>query len=133
MNTRNIGTGTGNRGGLQGIMDNGQLVWRLLQDDRVPTPLKVVIPLGVALYFVMPLDFIPDFIPVLGQLDDLGVVLLGMSLLINLAPRDVVNEHRQTLGMAPMPPKSNAPLPRKAADKTVIDGTYQAPDREQNA
>ncbi len=125
MNTSNLPGMSSGRGGLQGVMDNGQLVWRLLQDDRVPTPLKVAIPLGVALYFIMPLDLIPDFIPLLGQLDDLGVVVLGMTLLINMAPRAVVNEHRAALGMALLPPKSSGPLPRKEGTKTVIDTTYQ--------
>ncbi len=133
MNTSNLPGMSGGRGGLQGLMDNGQLVWRLLQDDRVPTPLKVAIPLGVAVYFIMPFDFIPDFIPLLGQLDDIGVVLLGMTLLINMAPRDVVNEHRATLGMDLLPPKSSAPLPRKAGKETVIDTTYQTNDGERRA
>ncbi len=133
MNVSNLPGMSGGRGGLQGVMDNGQLVWRLLQDDRVPTPLKVAIPLGVAAYVIMPLDLIPDFIPLLGQLDDLGVVLLGMTLLINMAPREVVNEHRAALGMDLLPPKSRAPLPRKADTKTVIDTTYQTNDGERHA
>ncbi len=133
MDTRNLPGMSSGRGGLQGVMDNGQLVWRLLQDDRLPTMLKVAIPLGVAVYVLMPLDFIPDFIPVLGQLDDLGVVLLGMTLLINLAPRDVVNEHRAALGMDLLPPKSSAPLPRDKGSKTVIDTTYQTGDGERRA
>jgi len=130
MNTNNLPGMSSGRGGLQGVMDNGQLVWRLLQDDRVPTPLKVAIPLGVAVYFIMPLDLIPDFIPLLGQLDDLGVVLLGMTLLINMAPRAVVNEHRAALGMDLLLPKSRAPLPRKAGSKTVIDTTYETNNGE---
>jgi uncharacterized membrane protein YkvA (DUF1232 family) len=114
------------RTSIQSMMDNGQLVWRLLQDTRVPTVLKVAIPLAVAVYFLSPLDLIPDFIPVLGQLDDLGVILLGMTVLINLAPRDVVNEHRVGLGLDPLPPKGGAG-PQGGA--TVIDADYRAQDR----
>ena len=107
---------------FRSILDNAQLVWRLLQDDRVSTVLKVAIPLAVAVYFIMPFDLLPDFIPGLGQLDDIGVILLGMTLLINVAPRNVVNEHRLAMGLAPMPSRDSD---SSDADKTtVIDGTY---------
>lgn len=81
------------------LLDNGRLVLRLIQDPRVPALIKVGIPLLVALYFISPIDFIPDFLLGPGQLDDLGIVLLGMTLLVRLAPRDVVDEHRRALGM----------------------------------
>jgi uncharacterized membrane protein YkvA (DUF1232 family) len=120
-----------NQSGVMGLLGKGQLVWRLLQDDRVPVFLRVGIPLLVASYFVMPLDLLPDFIPGLGQLDDIGVILLGMSMLINLAPRDVVDEHRVMLGIDPpvtTPPGANtARLDRNDAE--VIEGTYRADDR----
>jgi uncharacterized membrane protein YkvA (DUF1232 family) len=107
---------------FRSILENAQLVWRLLQDDRVSTVLKVAIPLAVAIYFISPLDLIPDFIPVLGQLDDIGVILLGMTLLINMAPREVVNEHRLALGLGPIPGRDSG---SSGPDKTtVIDGTY---------
>ncbi|HMA35109.1 MAG TPA: DUF1232 domain-containing protein [Chloroflexia bacterium] len=126
MSTRSTAPVSAGRPGLMTLLDHGQLIWRLLQDDRVPTLLKVSIPLGVAVYAVTPLDLIPDFIPVLGQLDDLGVLWLGMLLFINLAPRDVVNEHRATLGMPLLPTRT----PRGADGKTtIIDSTNQAPDR----
>src|ERR1700737_3253345 len=44
-------------------------------------------------YVVLPIDLIPDFVPVLGQLDDLAVVLLGLDLFIRSAPPDIVEEH----------------------------------------
>jgi uncharacterized membrane protein YkvA (DUF1232 family) len=107
---------------FQSMLENARLAWRLLQDDRVSTVLKVAIPLAVAVYFISPLDLIPDFIPVLGQLDDIGVILLGMTLLINMAPRDVVNEHRLALGLSPTPERKSGST---ESDKTtVIDGTY---------
>jgi uncharacterized membrane protein YkvA (DUF1232 family) len=131
MSTGTNPSATPTRPSIQSVMENGQLVWRLLQDDRVPTFLKVAIPLGVAVYFISPLDLIPDFIPILGQLDDLGVILLGMTLFINLAPRNVVNEHRERLGLAPMVGgRSGAGTPAAPDQETrVIDGTYQPLDR----
>lgn len=111
------------------ILTNGQLAWRLMQDDRVPTFLKVAIPLVVAAYFLFPVDLIPDFIPGLGQLDDLGVILLGISLFINLAPRDVVIEHRVGMGLEAGPrPGADAGPPTEDRPTTVIDGTYHSTD-----
>jgi uncharacterized membrane protein YkvA (DUF1232 family) len=69
-----------------------RLVWRLLRDGRVSPWTKLLIPLTVA-YLIFPLDFIPDFIPGLGQLDDLGIILLGLWLFVSLAPKAVVQEH----------------------------------------
>jgi uncharacterized membrane protein YkvA (DUF1232 family) len=68
------------------------LPWRLLRDPRVPPLAKAIVPL-VLLYLVLPLDIIPDFIPVLGQLDDLLVTALGVWLLLRLCPREVLAEH----------------------------------------
>ena len=69
-----------------------RLVWGLLRDRRVPPPQKMIL-VGIAGYLLMPFDIIPDFIPVLGQLDDLAVVLLALDLFIRTAPKDVVAEH----------------------------------------
>ncbi|MFL5735094.1 MAG: YkvA family protein [Chloroflexia bacterium] len=83
---------------MQKLLENGRLAWRLINDPRVPAWLKVGLPLLVVLYILSPLDFIPDFIPGLGELDDLGLVMLGMSLMVRLAPQDIVEEHRRSLG-----------------------------------
>src|SRR5947209_15683849 len=80
------------------LIENGRLVLRLLQDSRVPSWIKVGIPVFVIIYFISPIDLIPDFIPGLGQLDDLGIILLGLTLIVRLSPQDVVNEHRTALG-----------------------------------
>jgi len=69
-----------------------RLVWALLRDRRVPLQQKLIL-VGVAGYLVFPIDLIPDFIPVLGQLDDLAVVLLGLDLFIRVAPPELIDEH----------------------------------------
>jgi len=69
-----------------------RLVWALLRDGRVPAQQKLIL-VGIGAYLVFPIDLIPDFVPVLGQLDDLAVVLLGLDLFIRSAPADVVDEH----------------------------------------
>ncbi|MDQ6695521.1 MAG: YkvA family protein [Chloroflexota bacterium] len=83
---------------LSQLMENGRLTWRLMNDKRVPRLIRHGIPLVMFLYLIMPFDFIPDFIPGVGELDDLGVVTLGMSLMVKFAPKYVVDEHKRALG-----------------------------------
>ena len=52
-----------------------RLVWALLRDGRVPAQQKLIL-VGIGAYVVLPIDLIPDFVPVLGQLDDLAVARL---------------------------------------------------------
>jgi uncharacterized membrane protein YkvA (DUF1232 family) len=67
-------------------------VWGLMRDPRTPIGLKAI--LGAALaYVVLPVDLIPDAIPILGQADDLTVLLLVLDLFIQNAPAEVRAEH----------------------------------------
>ncbi|HEY4669348.1 MAG TPA: DUF1232 domain-containing protein [Tepidiformaceae bacterium] len=59
----------------------------LLVDPGVPLPAKVILTILVA-YLAMPFDLIPDFIPVLGQLDDALVAFLAIAILIVAIPRE---------------------------------------------
>jgi uncharacterized membrane protein YkvA (DUF1232 family) len=58
------------------------------RDPRVPVVAKLVVVLVVA-YALSPIDLIPDFIPVLGYLDDMLLLPIGIALAIKLMPRDV--------------------------------------------
>lgn len=64
------------------------------QDSRIPWYARLLAGCVIA-YVLSPIDLIPDFIPVLGQLDDLLLVPLGIFLLIKLIPKDVMDESRQ--------------------------------------
>ncbi len=70
----------------------GRLVWRLARDPRVPARSKATLLL-VAGYLVTPVEAIPDFIPGLGQLDDLVVVAFALDQMLNRVPDHVVREH----------------------------------------
>ena len=61
------------------------------RDPRVPLAAKLVVVLVVA-YALSPIDLIPDFIPVLGYLDDMLLLPLGIAMAIKLMPRDVWDE-----------------------------------------
>ncbi|MFF0949138.1 YkvA family protein [Rhizobium leguminosarum] len=68
-------------------------LWLAARDTRVPWHAKAVAG-AVAAYALSPIDLIPDFIPILGYLDDLLIVPLGIMLAIRLVPAEVMNELR---------------------------------------
>jgi len=68
-------------------------LWFAARDPRVPWHSKAVAG-TVAAYALSPIDLIPDFIPVLGYLDDLLIVPLGIMLAIRLVPVEVMIELR---------------------------------------
>jgi uncharacterized membrane protein YkvA (DUF1232 family) len=71
-----------------------RIVWGLVRDPRTPLPLKGLLAAGLA-YVVVPIDLVPDAIPILGQADDLTVLLLVLDLFIANAPADVRAEHSE--------------------------------------
>lgn len=69
-----------------------RLLYGLLTDSRVATIDKLVVA-GAIAYIVMPLDLIPDFIPFLGEVDDVFVLILALQRLIGNAGRAVLADH----------------------------------------
>ncbi len=69
------------------------------RDPRVPWYAKIL-GIAVAAYALSPIDLIPDFIPVLGYLDDLIIVPLGIALVVRLIPPDIMAEHRELAAAA---------------------------------
>ncbi len=92
----------------------------LLRDPEVPIVAKAVIAVLVG-YLALPFDLIPDFIPVVGQLDDLLVLTAAIALLIATIPRDRFDaalaaareadarRRAATAANAASPPPRNAP------------------------
>jgi uncharacterized membrane protein YkvA (DUF1232 family) len=64
------------------------------RDPRTPWFAKVIIFFVVA-YALSPIDLIPDFVPVLGYLDDLIVVSVGIALALRMIPPQVMKEARE--------------------------------------
>lgn len=69
------------------------------RDPRVPWCAKIL-GIAVAAYALSPIDLIPDFIPILGYLDDLVIVPLGIALVVKLIPLDVMAENRELAAAA---------------------------------
>lgn len=63
------------------------------RDPRTPWYAKLLVA-GIVAYAFSPIDLIPDFIPVLGYLDDLILIPLGIALAIKLVPRSILAECR---------------------------------------
>ena len=68
-------------------------LWLAARDPRVPWYAKAL-AMAIAAYALSPIDLIPDFIPVLGYLDDLVIVPLGILLVIRLVPAGLMTEFR---------------------------------------
>ena len=78
------------------VIQQIKLAYYLMLDPRVH-PLIKLIPIFAAGYLLLPTDVIPDVIPVLGQLDDVVVLMLGLRLFFEFAPPSVVQEHLSRL------------------------------------
>jgi uncharacterized membrane protein YkvA (DUF1232 family) len=69
----------------------------------------------VAAYALSPIDLIPDFIPVLGYVDDLIIVPAGIALVIRLIPADIMAQHREMAIAA-----QDRPVSRAAAATIIL-------------
>ena len=73
-----------------------RLYWRLFCDRRVSIWPKALLVFA-ALYVLSPIDLIPDFTPLLGEVDDIVLVIAACRMFMSLCPRDVVEEHVRQL------------------------------------
>jgi uncharacterized membrane protein YkvA (DUF1232 family) len=76
----------------------GKLAWRVIRDPRVRRRHKAVMAAGAG-YVLSPVDLLPGFIPVLGQMDDIAVMLLSLRATLRLAPPDVAAQHLAAVGL----------------------------------
>jgi uncharacterized membrane protein YkvA (DUF1232 family) len=67
---------------------------RVLRDARTPAPAKFFLGLAIG-YLCMPFDLIPDFIPVIGHLDDAIIVPVLAFAALRSVPSEIVSEHRE--------------------------------------
>jgi len=75
-----------------------QLYRNILADPRTPRLTKVLLGAAVA-YAVSPVDLIPDFIPVIGHLDDAVILPLLICLAFKTVPLSLLKEHRKSMGI----------------------------------
>ncbi len=89
-------------------------LWIAGRDPRTPLAREAG-PASVAAYALSPIDLIPDFVPVLGYLDDLMIVPLGILLAVRLVPDELMAEFRAD---ADRRPAAEKPLRRRRSSRS---------------
>lgn len=84
------------------IKRNVVALWLAARDPRVPMAAKVVAAI-VAAYALSPIDLIPDFIPILGYLDDVILVPLGIALAVRMIPAPLMEDLRERATLVDKP------------------------------
>lgn len=106
------------RAWARGLKRDLRAVHLCARDPRTPVAAKLL-ALAVVAYALSPVDLIPDFIPVLGYLDDLLLVPLGLWLVLRMVPEEVLAENRAAAEGAP-------PLKRSRAAAVAVVGLWLA-------
>jgi uncharacterized membrane protein YkvA (DUF1232 family) len=97
------------------LKNNTYALYLASKDTRVPLLAKIILGLVLA-YALSPIDLIPDFIPVIGYLDDLLLLPLGIWIAIRLVPRDVWQECQASA----LEQASDLPCNRRAAGIIIL-------------
>jgi uncharacterized membrane protein YkvA (DUF1232 family) len=107
-----------------GLIKQARLAWRLWTDGRVPGWVKLI-PAAAIIYFLSPIDLIPDWaLPGLGEVDDVVVLLLALKAFVDLSPPGVVREHLETL----MGKKRRRDTGTNVSSESYIDAPYRILD-----
>ena len=94
-----------------------RLAWRLIQEPRVPSWAKAI-PVLAVFYVVSPFDVVPDVLPFLGQMDDIGILVLAIKAFVKASPHAARAHHGAEIT------SGRRYKPMSPAD-VVIDATYR--------
>jgi uncharacterized membrane protein YkvA (DUF1232 family) len=81
-------------GRMPDLFQSGRDAWELFLSNQVPLAIKAI-PILAALYIISPLDFLPDVVPIAGQLDDVAILILGLKAFSMLAGRHLAASQPQ--------------------------------------
>lgn len=79
--TSNVNQGTTGSWSMARIVQDFASAWRLFWDPRVPTALKVLLPVAALVYWISPIDLLPGL-----PFDDIAVLILALRLFVQMAP-----------------------------------------------
>jgi uncharacterized membrane protein YkvA (DUF1232 family) len=96
------------------------LVCRLAVDDRVPHKKKVIAG-AILAYLVLPIDIIPDFIPVIGYIDDLVLAVLGLNMILNDIDKQILLDNWSGKGNILQLLQTIAAKADQFLDKNILD------------
>ncbi len=119
MNDKPIVPSQGNL--LQDLTLRSKLVLRLMGDKRVSLLAKIL-PVGALAYLLSPVDLAPGMVfPVIGALDDVAIVSMGIYFFIEMCPTEVVRQHLRDLvsNNSVVQEESQPPAP---PEEEVVDG-----------
>ena len=115
------------RGSIQKLFDRLALSWRLMVDQRVAIPHKII-PILAVLYVLSPIDLMPELVfGPFGVIDDIGVAIMALEFFISMAPDGVVREHLNHLKSR----YTEARNERGFDTGDVIDGEYKVKNDQQ--
>ncbi len=69
-----------------------RLLWKVVRDTRVPLLVRGGM-IATAAYLALPFDVVPDWLPVLGQVDDVVILTVGVRTLLRQVPEPILREH----------------------------------------
>ncbi len=90
------------------------MFWHVMRHPQTPGKVKLAAA-AAFLYLISPIDLIPDFIPILGLLDDVGVVTLLLSIAYKMLPKDLYDALRMKVGGASTSTSASASAPASAS------------------
>jgi uncharacterized membrane protein YkvA (DUF1232 family) len=102
---------------LRRLLSSARLVVRLVREPRVPVLVKIV-PLAALAYVLSPIDLSPDFLPFLGQIDDLVFLIAASEVFLKLCPVGAATFHQSAIARG-------APYSPMAATDEIIDAEWR--------
>ena len=82
---------------LQVLLRSGRLAWRLFRDPRTPLRAKLIL-VGTALFVISPINWLPNMIPFVGELEDVALLTLGIEMFFKAVPDWLREEHEARMG-----------------------------------
>ncbi len=79
------------------LLRSGRLAWRLFRDPRTPMRAKMIL-VATVLFVVSPINWLPNMIPFVGELEDVALLSLGVELFFKAVPDWLLAEHEARLG-----------------------------------
>jgi uncharacterized membrane protein YkvA (DUF1232 family) len=93
-------------------------LWPLMRDPKIPFWAKAAIPAAAAAYVISPIDLVPDFLLGVGQIDDIGVILLAASATVALLQKHFANQE-----LEPAPARARSTEPQNASN--IYEARYR--------
>jgi uncharacterized membrane protein YkvA (DUF1232 family) len=104
-----------------------RLLWSLASDPRVPASRKALLGLA-GVYIVSPLDLVPEWIPVLGAIDDVAVMVLAVDVFLEGLPEGLVAEKLVALGIPPSELEDDLARVRRVVPRPLRAMMARVPD-----